>query len=283
MQANLISQLVTTIGTGALTLSTANNGFTTVASVFTDGATMFYSIVDGSNKEVGYGTYVSGTNTLTRDKIFETIVSGTYDNTSPSAISLSGSATVSVSPSIQALTTHMPSWKRIFAIPLHSHEAHPYYPAQGTLNGTIKLPYFGEAPAGNEALSVTLPFAHDVMGSTDVYVGIHWTPEDNTTGVVRWGFEYSVADINGSFTSVTTVYKETTVSASTGDKYLYTEFDSPISIAGPNAMIVGRLFRDTQSVNDTYGADAGLIQISGAYLSKRVGSPARNPNYDTWS
>lgn len=283
MQANLISQLVTTVGTGALTLSTANTGFTTIASVFTDGATMFYSIVDGNNKEVGYGTYASGTNTLTRDKIFETIVSGTYDNTSPTAISLSGAATVSVSPSIQALTTHMSSWKRILSNAMHDPQAYTNYPAFAAINGGIKIPYFGEAPVANESWPIAFQMGHDAMGATDLYVGIHWTPEDNTTGVVRWGLEYAVADINGTFSSVVTVYKEVTVSASTGDKHIYTELDSPISMAGPNTILIGRLFRDTASVNDTYLADAGLLQVSGAYLAKRVGSPSRNSTYDTWS
>lgn len=283
MQANLISQLVSSSGTGALILSTANTGYTTVGSSFADGAELFYSVTDGDNREIGFGTYTLGTNSIARTKIFETIVAGVFDNTSPSAISLSGSATVSVSPSIQALTTHLASWKRVYNQPLHDQAAYTYYPTAGLLNGGIKLPYFGEAPVGNESISLNMIMGHDVKGTTDVYIGIHWTPEDNTTGVVRWGIEYAVADINGFFTTVVTVYKEVTVSASTGDKHIYTEFDTPISVAGPNTIIAGRFFRDTAHVNDTYGADAGLLQISGAYQAKRIGSPSRNSTYDTWS
>lgn len=86
-----------TTGTGTITLGSAAAKHTTVGDHFADGELIWYSIEDGNNRENGIGLFtVSGT-TLARSTVLETLVSGTYDRTSPTAINLSGSATVSIS------------------------------------------------------------------------------------------------------------------------------------------------------------------------------------------
>ena len=55
-----------------------------------------YSVIDGSSREVGIGTF-NGTNEIQRTTIIATLVAGVFDDTSPAAISLSGNATVSSS------------------------------------------------------------------------------------------------------------------------------------------------------------------------------------------
>ena len=70
-----IKESTTTTGTGTLTLAGATTGFQTFAAVG-DANTTYYAILNGSNWEVGLGTYtVSGT-TLSRDTILSSSNSG---------------------------------------------------------------------------------------------------------------------------------------------------------------------------------------------------------------
>jgi len=70
-----IKESTTTTGTGTLTLTGATTGFQTFAAVG-DANTTYYAILNGSNWEVGLGTYtVSGT-TLSRDTILSSSNSG---------------------------------------------------------------------------------------------------------------------------------------------------------------------------------------------------------------
>lgn len=103
---NGVYETTTTSGTSTVTLSAV-----TGRPRFADagvGALVPYAIKDGNNWEWGMGT-VSASNTLARSIITATLVSGTYDNTSPAAITLSGSdADVYLSPIAEALAPGMP-------------------------------------------------------------------------------------------------------------------------------------------------------------------------------
>ena len=64
--ADRTKETTTTSGTGNITLAGAVTGFVTFGSVLSDGDTTYYTISDGSNWEVGLGTYNTSGNTLTR-------------------------------------------------------------------------------------------------------------------------------------------------------------------------------------------------------------------------
>lgn len=103
---NGVYETTTTSGTGTVTLSAVSG-----RPRFSDagvGALVPYAIKDGNNWEWGMGT-VAATNTLVRSIITATYVSGTYDNTSPSAITLSGSsADVYLAPIAEVVAPGMP-------------------------------------------------------------------------------------------------------------------------------------------------------------------------------
>lgn len=66
-----VKETSTTTGTGTLTLAGAVSGFRSFTSVFSDGDTMFYGIIDqsGANWEVGLGTFTASGTKLARTTI----------------------------------------------------------------------------------------------------------------------------------------------------------------------------------------------------------------------
>lgn len=65
----------------------------TFAQAFTNGDVVWYAIIDGDNREAGFGTFDAGGNTIARtpQSKFE---AGVYSNGTPSALVLSGNAEV---------------------------------------------------------------------------------------------------------------------------------------------------------------------------------------------
>jgi hypothetical protein len=74
-----VKETTTTTGTGTLTLAGAADGFQSF-SVIGDGNTTYYAITDGTDWEVGLGTYTSSGTTLSRDTILESSNSGSAVN-----------------------------------------------------------------------------------------------------------------------------------------------------------------------------------------------------------
>ena len=74
-----VKETTTTTGTGTLTLAGAETGFQAF-SVIGDGNKTFYTITDGTDWEVGIGTYTSSGTTLSRDTILESSNAGSAVN-----------------------------------------------------------------------------------------------------------------------------------------------------------------------------------------------------------
>ena len=80
--ADRVKEETTSTGTGDITLGGAPVNFVTFSSELSDGDTTYYAIVDNNNGdyEVGLATYTSGTNSLSRDTIFESSNAGSAVN-----------------------------------------------------------------------------------------------------------------------------------------------------------------------------------------------------------
>ena len=74
-----VKETSTTTGTGTFTLAGAVTGFQSF-SVIGNGNTTYYTITDGTDWEVGIGTYTSSGTTLSRDTILESSNAGAAVN-----------------------------------------------------------------------------------------------------------------------------------------------------------------------------------------------------------
>jgi len=74
-----VKETTTTTGTGTITLAGAESGFQAF-SVIGDGNSTYYTIVGGTEFEVGIGTYTASGTTLSRDTILESSNAGSAVN-----------------------------------------------------------------------------------------------------------------------------------------------------------------------------------------------------------
>ncbi len=74
LYADRVQETSTTTGTGTLTLAGAVSAYRTFAAAFSDGTTVRYAIVGGTDWEVGEGVYSAGT--LTRVTVFSSSNAG---------------------------------------------------------------------------------------------------------------------------------------------------------------------------------------------------------------
>lgn len=90
--ADLVQETTATTGTGTVTLAQMV-GWARFSDRFANNDRVYYSIRNGSNWEVGFGTYVAS-NQIARTTILGTLVAGTANWSAPTAITLAGSSTV---------------------------------------------------------------------------------------------------------------------------------------------------------------------------------------------
>jgi hypothetical protein len=115
--------------------------------------------------------------------------------------------------------------------------------------------YEFSASAMNE-LWITFHIKHDYAEGTDVYPHVHWSPNTTSTGVVRWGFEYTVAKGHDqeAFPASTTVYVEQTISSNKQYQHIISEVTDaqPFDAFEADTLILMRVFRDAGNPADTF-------------------------------
>jgi len=97
---------------------------------------------------------------------------------------------------------------------------------------------------------------HDYKEGEDIYPHVHWSPGGTGTGTVRWGLEYSWANVDAAFAASTTVYVEDDGSGTAWDQQVAAW--SALSGTGKtiSSILKCRLFRDASHANDDYTGDA---------------------------
>lgn len=130
----------------------------------------------------------------------------------------------------------------------------------------------------------------DVSYPGMVYPHVHWSPNTTSSGVVRWGIEYTMArrhDSTGTthFGATTTIYIESTVEAG-GHQYGHMVNESVTGSGIPNssiletdALILCRFFRDGTHINDTFPDPVFLLTVDIHYPCDHSQTPLRTPPF----
>ena len=117
---------------------------------------------------------------------------------------------------------------------------------------------------------------HSYKEGTRIAPHVHFSPlvapADGET--VRFGLEYTWANVGGVFPTTTTIYAEYTFDSDVVYAHLIGGFDPDIDepTMKVSAMIGGRLFRDALHVNDTHNEEIVVHEIDFHFLMESFGS-----------
>lgn len=250
-----------TTGTGTVTLGSAVSGYATFAEAgAVNAATYDYTIVDGSDFEMGVGTYTSSGTTFSRDTVTLSKIGGTAGT---SKINLSGSAQIFITP--RAGTLGLTGKHTIF-MPAGAMIART---TNGAASGTTEL-------ATNDVMLRTFDFDTTTEEGVGFWIGMPkswnegtvtfqamWTAASGSGGVA-WGLAaYSFSDDDAMDTAVSGQQVVTDTLITANDMHITAE-SSAITIGGTPAegdAVYFELTREVANGSDTLGVDAKLIGI----------------------
>jgi hypothetical protein len=250
-----------TTGTGTLTLGSAVSGYATFAEAGAANSTAYdYTIVDGTDFEMGTGTYTSSGTTFSRDTVTLSKISGTAGT---SKINLSGSAQIFISP--RAATLGLTGKHTIF-MPAGAMIART---TNGAASGTTEL-------TTNDVMLRTFDFDTTTEEGVGFWIGMPkswnegtvtfqamWTAASGSGGVA-WGLAaYSFSDDDAMDTAVSGQQVVTDTLITANDMHITAE-SSAITIGGTPAegdAVYFELTREVANGSDTLGVDAKLIGV----------------------
>lgn len=156
-------------------------------------------------------------------------------------------------------------------------------PTFGPITGNIQGLLF--SPSNMNQVWCDYHITHDIALGTKIYPHIHWCPITNSTGVVRWGIEWTIAKGHGqgAFTAPQTIYLEHAVTQPSPLVHMVTEATDLQAILNsniePDAMLKFRVFRDGSHPNDTFpdGVHAWMADIH--YQAARIGTKNKAPDF----
>ena len=129
---------------------------------------------------------------------------------------------------------------------------------------------------------------HDYIPGSMVYPHVHWVANTASSGVVRWGVEYTMArrhDSTGqiAFPTSQTIYIEQAIGPN--QQYIHFVNESPDGSGIPgtileaDSIIMCRFFRDGEHVNDTFPDAVFLLSVDLHYQSLTKTTPSRFPPF----
>lgn len=143
--------------------------------------------------------------------------------------------------------------------------------------------YAFDAATMNE-LWITWHVLHDYAVGSKVYIHVHWSPNTTSTGVVRWGIEYTAqkGHNQGAFPATTTVYLEDNVASN--DQYGHriiemTDAQAFSANLETDALILCRIFRDAGDAADTFPDDAFGLTADIHYQVDKEVTPNKSPPF----
>lgn len=145
-------------------------------------------------------------------------------------------------------------------------------PDEVLYKGSVVLA-FGGAGTDDEKAFFVVQIPHSYKQGSNIVPHIHWTPEDNGAGNVRWVLTYSWANIGSAFpveSTDTQVFACDTVT----DKH---QIDGFTAISGTgktiSSMLLCSIQREDSDASDTYdNKDAYLLEIDFHFEKDMVGS-----------
>lgn len=127
---------------------------------------------------------------------------------------------------------------------------------------------------------------HDYKLGTKLYLHVHWVCTSANIGIVRWGFEFTVAKGHQqqAFPAPTTVYVE---QATTGVSHMHyvAEVSEANAIDGaaigiePDTVIMCRVFRDGAHANDTLEEPVFGVFLDLHYQADKATTPGKVPDF----
>ena len=124
-----------------------------------------------------------------------------------------------------------------------------------------------------EELFFTLQIPHSYKSGTNLLPHVHWMPTSTGGGNVVWGLEYSLNHFNNGTFPNTSIVTGTGAAGVVSKTHLLTNLSTGIiGTTGVSSMLLGRVFRDSTNLADTYGADAALLEIDFHYQIDKLGT-----------
>lgn len=119
---------------------------------------------------------------------------------------------------------------------------------------------------GEEELYFTVQLPHGWKEGSNLYPHVHWVSlKDLNETKVKWSLEYSWANV-GAFFPMTQIISSTTIYGPNIDPKAYQHFITDIGVIEGqgkkiSSMLVCRIFRAAEDEDDTFSAEAGLLEI----------------------
>lgn len=139
-------------------------------------------------------------------------------------------------------------------------------------------------PADEEQMFLAIQMSHKYKEGTDIVVHIHWTPRvaGAANEFVKWGFEYTWQDVDGTFGNTTIITSDASTPATattSGDTTLvvdkhYVTLIGTISGTGRDisSMLICRVFRNSSHADDDLIQDAFAFELDLHFEVNTMGS-----------
>lgn len=136
---------------------------------------------------------------------------------------------------------------------------------------------YGFESGKEEELFFMVQMPHSWKVGSDIYPHVHWSVQDDLgSDVVRWGLEYTWANVGSTFSQPTIIYGTSPIGAAspvTENLHTITPLGT-LSATGKtlSSVILCRVFRDGDNSGDTFNHDAFLLMIDFHYEEDSFGS-----------